>query len=369
MTTPTFTGSVPPPPRKPLTNLELPMPLRLEVGDVFAIPHKAGDQRFTVTETGYEPFDPDKREWPIGPLAAPVKLRAIPTAHYEAKLHPTGYSVDLSWDTVQGAMFYELQRSVGDGDWHKFHYCASNDSISDGGINAYPSRVRYRIRAHAPSRVSHWTESALVLIPALRDNQEAWNAAERKHRDEQAERIYDPQPFTYHVKADPHPDLGKVGDFATCTEPPFPLWRKTEAGWELSSGAACGTVKASIEDAKTAWHYQYEVPPDVSSTARRLRHTLRHNTRRLSADLQRFTSELYATKRPKGKRRRRLEYQMADTLEALKAIDEIAPIFDLLNSDTNGEWSEPEPVLLDDGRVIYRTSTTRSYRGETGSKP
>ena len=223
MSTPTFTGAVPPPPRKPRSDLELPMPLRLEVGDVFAIPHKAGNQHFTVTETGYEPFEAE-REWPA-PLAAPAKLKA--------RYNPETKAVDLEWDYVP-AHLYQLGRKVDGGDWEStstqpsHYYKASDYDITN------PSNVKYRIRSRTTglgARYSEWTESAIVLVPELRE------------------------------KSEENP---------------------------VSDG-------------------------DVSSTARNLRHTLRYNARRLSADLQRFTNELYATKRPKGKRRRDLRYKMADT--------------------------------------------------------
>ena len=45
---------------------------------------------------------------------------------------------------------------------------------------------------------------------------------------------------THHVNVGPGPYLGKVGDYATCTEAPFPLWQKTESGWVQISGSACG---------------------------------------------------------------------------------------------------------------------------------
>ena len=102
--------------------------------------------------------------------------------------------------------------------------------------------------------------------------------------------------------------------------------------------------KRILDETNAVMHGGGETP-DVyksqSSTARNLRCTLRYNARRLSADLQRFTNELYATKRPKGKRRRDLRYKIADTIGDLKAIGEITPIFDLLNSNTDGEWSKP----------------------------
>ena len=190
-------------------------------------------------------------------------------------------------------------------------------------------------RANAALRqgVNRHIEATQAATDALRDSKEAQATVQKF--DARPEPPKEGEP-TYYVEGNPMPHIGIVGDLATSTTSPLQYWRKTESGWVAIGGIVPAKEETVMQPASTehplpkmVWSGEDE--PDVTPAAKNLRLTLRRHAERHVAKLVVLEADYCMAK--KNKRRRKLQWDMNEAITRLHEIDELTPIWTLLNGE------------------------------------
>ena len=190
-------------------------------------------------------------------------------------------------------------------------------------------------RANAALRqgVNRHIEATQAATDALRDSKESQATVQKF--DARPEPPKEGEP-TYYVEGNPMPHIGIVGDLATSTTSPLQYWRMTESGWVAIGGIVPAKEETVMQPASTehplpkmVWSGEDE--PDVTPAAKNLRLTLRRHAERHVAKL--VVLEADYCMEEKKKRRRKLQWDMNEVIGKLHEIDELTPLWTLLNGE------------------------------------